>query len=139
MSPEGHKIFHQLLQRQEPLGSTFKIKNISESFFAHKQRGLGQPCSGRITVRSNTIFYVATRQKIDRFIKKDDTSHLKFFETGKQLRCVVPFLYLYSYFVLISVEMEKAGGKRCPMCNNQKGMGAPPKPKPKVGQTLRYA
>ena len=31
------------------------------------------------------------------------------------------------------VEMEKVvGGKRCPMCNNQKGMGAPPKPKPKV-------
>ena len=30
------------------------------------------------------------------------------------------------------VEMEKVVGKRCPMCNNQKGMGAPPKPKPKV-------
>ena len=28
--------------------------------------------------------------------------------------------------------MEKVVGKRCPMCNNQKGMGAPPKPKPKV-------
>ena len=51
----------------------------------------------------------------------------------------VPYLYLYLCFVLISVEMEKAGGKRCPMCNNQKGMGAPPKPKPKVGKTLRYA
>ena len=33
-------------------------------------------------------------------------------------------------------EMEKVVGKRCPMCNNQKGMGAPPKPKPKV-VTLR--
>ena len=30
------------------------------------------------------------------------------------------------------LEMEKVVGKRCPMCNNQKGMGAPPKPKPKV-------
>jgi len=28
--------------------------------------------------------------------------------------------------------MEKVVGKRCPMCNNQKGMGAPPKPKPKA-------
>ena len=32
----------------------------------------------------------------------------------------------------VKVEMEKVVGKRCPMCNNQKGMGAPPKPKPKV-------
>ena len=52
--------------------------------------------------------------------------------------CGALFVLLFTFCSYFE-EMEKAGGKRCPMCNNQKGMGAPPKPKPKVGKTLRYA